>query len=427
MAARKQSAFYVLSVISWTLVTVLAVDRTPIRYHPFRCRNGWSVSQTFQCDHFRHCIDGSDEEGCVPAGFLEVPPLNATVVVDNWMNLTCRASGIPIPIIEWKVYGKQPEAYCDWITEDGVGQLSCRMRLIDSGNYSCVARQLNRTIETMPTAAKVVGNVCKDGFFNEVGRNKMCIKCFCSGVSTLCHAVDLYRWNYTMAMNDWKMKYATVSELQTVNVKIFDQFKDVPKNVTPYYFLPFRFTRNQVGSYGEQFRYQIQLYNSSYSRIEPDVILKGYNTTLFYFIKQPLLTNQTNPVTFRFHETSFRKPDGRRLTREDLMTVLAYIDTFLIRMYPTRPGDGPTFMPSEAPMVMDASTQLGYHGLGKVTRVEECRCPHGYRGTSCELCDFGYHRVMRFLRTGACMPWEWHREEYYKVSTSTTMRNYHYV
>lgn len=77
-----------------------------------------------------------------------------------------------------------------------------------------------------------------------------------------------------MAMNDWKMKYATISDTQTLNTKIFDEFKDVPKNVTPYYFLPFRFTRDQVGSYSEQFRYQILLDNSSYSRDEPDVILQ---------------------------------------------------------------------------------------------------------------------------------------------------------
>lgn len=164
-------------------------------------------------------------------------------------------------------------------------------------------------------------------------------------------------------------------------------------------------------------------YLFSLKQYQQENYFQGYNTTLLFFHKPPLLVNQTNQVMFRFHEVNFRKPDGRRPTRDDVMTVLAYIDVFLIRMYPSKGS----FAPSEAPIVMDASTQLGYHGLGKVTRIEECRCPHGYRGTSCELCDFGYHRVMRFVRTGACMPWEWHREEYYKVSTTTTMRNYHYV
>ncbi|XP_065086023.1 basement membrane proteoglycan-like isoform X2 [Ochlerotatus camptorhynchus] len=318
---------------------------------------------------------------------------------------------------------KQPESYCDWITEDGIGELSCRMRLIDSGNYTCVARQLNRTIESVPTVVKVTGNVCKEGYFNEVGKRKMCLKCVCSGVSSLCHAADLYRWNYTMAMNDWKMKYATVVNLLSSKFKIYDHFEQVPKNTTPYYFLPFRFIRYQVGSYGEQFQYEISVDNSSYSKEEPDIILKGYNTTLLYSHKLRFIPNQSNPVAFRFSEISFIKPDGKRVTREDVMTVLAYIDTFMIRMYPVNGN----FMPASTPMVMNASTDLGYHGLGKVTRVEQCRCPHGYRGSSCEWCDFGYDRVQKFSRTGACMPWEWHRAEYEKVSTSTTMRNYHYV
>ncbi|KAL9704347.1 hypothetical protein quinque_007865 [Culex quinquefasciatus] len=288
-----------LALFGWAVWFASAVDRTPLRYRPFRCRsNGWSVSETFRCDSFRHCLDGSDEQGCQEAQFVQLPPENVTLTVGDLLNLTCVASGVPAPSIDWKMNGKLPGGDCDWSTEGGVGQLSCRLRLIDAGNYSCTARQPSRReIESRGTMVNVTGNACREGYFR-----------------------------------------------------------------------------------------------------------------------------RSNKVVLRIHESNFRHQDGKKASRDDLMIVLAYINLFLVRMYPTNG----TYAPSSTDIVMDSSTDLGYHGLGKTNRIEECRCPHGYRGRSCERCDFGYNRANRYLATGICMPWEWHREEYYKVSTSTTMRNYHY-
>ncbi|XP_058458224.1 basement membrane proteoglycan-like [Malaya genurostris] len=415
-----------LSILVLTLHSCLAVDKTPLRYRPYRCRNGWTVSQTVRCDGFLNCVDGSDEEGCISPKWIQLPASNISIALGAFMNLTCISGGTPAPNIEWRLNGKQPGANCDWITKEGVGLLSCRMRLIDSGNYSCVAKQPKAALESELTRVMVTGNTCKDGFFDEAGKRKACIKCFCSGVSSLCHAAELYRWNYTMAMDDYKMKYATLQNSWKDNqahiANVYDKLKDVPENVTPYYRLPFKFIEYQVGSYGGILRYEVHVDNVSYSRDYPDIILKGYNTTLLFTYKPQLLIGQPNKISVLLHEANFLRLDGKKASRDDLMTVLAYIETFLIKMYPLRGAYNPRGV-----LVMDASTNLGYHGLGKMNRVEECRCPHGYRGTSCERCDFGYNRAARYLQTGICMPWEWHREEYKKVSTSTTMRNYHYV
>lgn len=43
-------------------------------------------------------------------------------------------------------------------------------------------------------------------------------------------------------------------------------------------------------------------------------------------------------------------------------------------------------------------------GLERAYAVEECHCPRGYKGLSCEDCDFGYTRVEEGLYFGLCEP-----------------------
>lgn len=41
-------------------------------------------------------------------------------------------------------------------------------------------------------------------------------------------------------------------------------------------------------------------------------------------------------------------------------------------------------------------------GQRRAYEVEECKCPTGYRGTSCEECDVGFHRVDDGFYLGLC-------------------------
>lgn len=47
-------------------------------------------------------------------------------------------------------------------------------------------------------------------------------------------------------------------------------------------------------------------------------------------------------------------------------------------------------------------------GLRRAYEVEECRCPPGYKGLSCEECDVGFYRSDGGLYLGTCEPCECH-------------------
>ncbi|XP_058116434.1 basement membrane-specific heparan sulfate proteoglycan core protein-like [Anopheles ziemanni] len=335
------------------------------------------------------------------------------------MNLTCRGTGTPPPSVSWKMNGNELlDPVCDFARElDGSGWLSCRMRLIDAGNYSCHLKNPLGTIDVQPvTVAVVKGNPCPDGAY--LTGEGTCASCFCSGVSQLCHKSDLFRWNYTMAMNDWKMWYATWNGQGAVE-KVTN-YTNFPTTRPLYYSLPYRFIEYQVKSYGGYLQFEVDGRHSKRPEI-PEIVLMGYNRTIVYrgtTKDNSALVNRT--VRIQFKESNFQYHNGSKLDRANFMTILAYIDRFLIRMYPT---DG-RYVPSEKDIVMDSASNYS-RGMGRTTSVEECRCPPGFRETSCERCDFGYNRILLGPPSGLCMPWEWHRNRY--VPTSTTPRTYHYV
>uniref|UniRef100_A0A182KD07 Laminin IV type A domain-containing protein n=1 Tax=Anopheles christyi TaxID=43041 RepID=A0A182KD07_9DIPT len=288
------------------------------------------------------------------------------------------------------------------------------MRLIDAGNYSCHLSNPLGKIDVQPvTVAEVQGNPCPKGeFLAGEGTSKVCLKCFCSGVSELCHKADFYRWNYTMAMNDWKMRYATWDGKATL--KTVEDIQNFSSNRSLYYSLPYRFIEHQSKSYGGYLQVPLEA-----DAEIPEIILMGYNRTLRYRNSHPdEILNRTARI--KLHETNFVHLNGTEIDRIELLIVLSYIDRFLIEMRPKRVR----YMPSEQSIVMDTASDYR-RGMGSAAFVEECRCPAGFRDSSCERCDFGYNRAFVGPPMGLCMPWEWHRARY--VPTSTTPRAYHYV
>ena len=198
----------------------------PCRHDEFQCRDGQCIPKSFQCDTHPDCQDKSDEVGCskyrrvplarstvnrfdkknanffftpVAPAVIQPPPPSLSIIAGGVLNITCRATGVPVPLIVWRLnWGHVPEK-CTSRNDQGFGRLTCEdMQPIDSGAYSCEIINTMGTHFVSPDTIVIVtgsGPVCQQGTFNSQARNPSdCINCFCFGVTTSCNSADLYTY-----------------------------------------------------------------------------------------------------------------------------------------------------------------------------------------------------------------------------------------
>lgn len=106
-------------------------------------------------------------------------------------------------------------------------------------------------------------------------------------------------------------------------------------------------------------------------------------------------------ITVRFFYGEWvKRPDSGPETlaqREEIMMALAAVDNILIKLQYVDDHLDTTLSNIE----MD-SAAIRNTGLGQATYVEECKCPVGYGGLSCESCAPGYSRHRSGPWLGKC-------------------------
>lgn len=83
----------------------------------------------------------------------------------------------------------------------------------------------------------------------------------------------------------------------------------------------------------------------------------------------------------------FNRPDGNEVTRAQFLLALADVKTILVKA---------TYSPGpQLASPVSASIEIAEaDAYGPVaSQVEQCKCPSGYMGTSCEDCMPGYTRL----------------------------------
>ncbi|XP_064586428.1 basement membrane-specific heparan sulfate proteoglycan core protein isoform X2 [Zonotrichia leucophrys gambelii] len=387
----------------------------------FRCvSSGTCIRASYQCDREPDCPDRSDEVGCVPPQVVTLPRESVRAVPGQTVTFTCVATGVPTPIVTWRLnWGHTPSSHrVSIVSEAGQGTLTIRdVKEADQGAYTCEAINTLGMVFGIPDSILTVTRPgpCPEGHFQVTGTSR-CLPCFCFGVTTSCRATTRHRHRLHLRFNrpdDFKGVNVTVPAAPSAPVLSATQLHvdvgteefqllDLSRRflaLDAFWALPEPFLGDKVDAYGGALSYGVR-YRLGRGPPEPtahpDVLLRGHGRQLRARAgdTQPDVLNRRHvPLT----EDHWEDEQGAPVSRELLLLVLQGLEGIFIRAV----YDGRMASVGLSDVAMDI-TSTADTSLGPAGDVEECRCPVGYTGLSCQRCAPRFERVTRGPYLGIC-------------------------
>ncbi|XP_061212315.1 laminin subunit alpha-1 isoform X2 [Neopsephotus bourkii] len=251
---------------------------------------------------------------------------------------------------------------------------------------------------------------CKPGTFALSAGNALgCTPCFCFGMSTFCSELeDHVRIPITLTPDQSILHVVAQSNLTGTVEGVFSQFPDVLLDATIvrkylntetfYWRLPEQFQGDQLMAYGGKLRYTVAFYaldGFGTSNFEPQILMKGGHTSKFViYVDIPSPENGVRTdKEVEMKEDSwkyFNSVSDEPVLRSDFMSVLSNVEYILIKA-----AYGQGLQQSRiANISMEIAVKFEEMHLGRARArlVEQCRCPSGYAGLSCQSCAPGYYR-----------------------------------
>ncbi|KAM7405195.1 hypothetical protein PAMP_012476 [Pampus punctatissimus] len=333
------------------------------------------IPASYQCDEEPDCPDHSDEYGCTPPSVTSPPEESVQAARGSVVTFTCQAVGVPTPIITWRLnWGHIPvSGRISMTSENGRGTLTIRdVKEADQGAYTCEAINAKGLVFGIP-----------------------------DGVLTLTSGSNP-RVNVTYPSRPGIPPLSSTQILINPEMEEF-QLVDLSRrflNLDSFWTLPRHFLGNKIDSYGGSLKFKVRytLARGLSEPVEkPDVMLVGNGRRLVYRRGNPTLDQVVNQKEIKFTEDNWQHSNGQPVSREDLLMTLANLDSISIRTI----YNNHMVSVALSDIVMDTTT-VEFSTLGHAKDVEECRCPTGYTGLSCEMCSPGFERVPGGPYFGTC-------------------------
>ncbi|KAG6921955.1 heparan sulfate proteoglycan 2 [Chelydra serpentina] len=380
------------------------------------------IPASYQCDEEADCPDRSDEVGCTPPQVITPPEESVQATPGQTVRFRCVAVGVPTPIITWRLnWGHIPaNRRVSISSENGHGTLTIRdVKEADQGAYTCEAINARGMVFGIPDGVLSLTprrGPCPEGHFYVEGTSK-CLACFCFGITTACHGTSRYR-------DQIRLRFDTPEDFKGVNVTTPAQPGTLPLSSTQlqidpalqefqlvdlsrrflahdsFWTLPRQFLGNKVDSYGGFLRFKVR-YGLARGQPEPvqksNVVIVGNGQKLIYRVQVPTQPSVVNQRQIHFTEENWQHESGAPVSRETLLLALQNLESILVQTV----YDNKMASVGLSDITMDTTTvELTSQGVAQ--GVEECRCPIGYLGLSCERCDARFERVPEGPYLGTC-------------------------
>ncbi|XP_053865478.1 basement membrane-specific heparan sulfate proteoglycan core protein isoform X4 [Malaclemys terrapin pileata] len=380
------------------------------------------IPASYQCDEEADCPDRSDEVGCTPPQVITPPEESVQATPGQTVRFRCVAVGVPTPIITWRLnWGHIPaNRRVSISSENGHGTLTIRdVKEADQGAYTCEAINARGMVFGIPDGVLSLmprRGPCPEGHFHVEGTSK-CLACFCFGITMACHGTSRYR-------DQIRLRFDTPNDFKGVNVTTPAQPGTLPLSSTQlqidptlqefqlvdlsrrflahdsFWTLPSQFLGNKVDSYGGYLSFKVR-YGLARGQSEPvqksNVVIMGNGQKLIYRVQVPTQPSVVNQRQIHFTEENWQHESGAPVSRETLLLALQNLESILVQTV----YDNKMASVGLSDIAMDTTT-MELTSQGVAQGVEECRCPIGYSGLSCERCDARFERVREGPYLGTC-------------------------
>ncbi|XP_007232077.3 laminin subunit alpha-1 [Astyanax mexicanus] len=261
-------------------------------------------------------------------------------------------------------------------------------------------------------------DLCKQGFYNLQASNpEGCTECFCFGVSDVCESST---WNTSLIIHRDGWLRPSIHNTPVFTAPITEDNFIIANNnataTTSYlhqssWSAPESFLGNKLTAYGSFLNYSVAYDASVDNNVDKtlpshfDVVIQGNGRSLRQLQSRRVFLNphMEQHVVLEFLPHFFvDMHTERRVQRDELMSVLADVASLRIRAHLNTSVDGVLRLSSVSLAVADPISR----SAAPAPDVEQCECPWGYSGTSCEYCISGFYRVGGILFGGNCLQCE---------------------
>lgn len=262
-------------------------------------------------------------------------------------------------------------------------------------------REVNGQCICKPLVTGQRCNQCRPNSFNlDSGSETGCVDCFCMGVTQQCSSSTWYRDTIFAQPRpqDYRVLYNYENpldgdfEIQSSSREVIIDIESGDNN-NYYWVLPSQFNGGKVTSYGGSLNYTVRYVPSpsgGLSRnVSPDVVIRSKNDgTLLHFHTSENQPTTSQSYSVAINERAWVQPNGNSVERPHFLMALADIEEILIKATYTTT----TVLTALSDVSLSTATSR-YTGSGaRAVEVEQCVCPVGHTGQSCEECTPGYSR-----------------------------------